>query len=84
MAPGSGHTKKQMPQPVQPDTGVVGRVIAVAIQLVRQQQDLGRAGLHAQPATFALFGVQLDLATVGFVWSCHLQGSSRLRVRARA
>ena len=57
MPPGSGQTKKQMPQPVQPDPGVLGGMVAVVVEALGEAQDLGRAGGHAEPATFTFLVV---------------------------
>src|SRR6185437_9449782 len=47
--------------------GVTRRMHAVGTQLRRQLQALGRAGIHAQPATLALLNINRDLAT-----RCHV------------
>ena len=46
-------------------------MVAVAVQALRQAQHLGRAGLHAEPATLTFFGVHLDRAAVGFAGHYH-------------
>ena len=44
---------------------VLGRVVAVVVQPLRQTQDLGRAGLHAEAAALALLRIHLHAAPVG-------------------
>ncbi|SPF52362.1 exported hypothetical protein [Candidatus Sulfopaludibacter sp. SbA4] len=51
-------------------------MVAVAVQVVRQAQDLGRAGFYAEAAALAFFGVHPDRTTVWFAVCCHDVSSS--------
>ena len=66
MPPGSGQTKKQMPQPVQPAPAVFGGMVAVVVQALGKVQDFGRAGLDAESASLTFFGVHGDRSAVWF------------------
>ena len=60
MPPGSGQAKKQIPQPVQSGSAVLGGVVAVVVEVLGEVQDAGRAGLDAKTAAFAFLRVNFD------------------------